>query len=33
VAVEAADRGEFTTIAILAPGKKLKINALTLRTG
>ena len=33
VAVEAQDRGEFTMIPILAPGKTLKINAVTLRTG
>ena len=33
VAVEAQDQGEFTMIPIVAPGKTLKINALTLRTG
>jgi hypothetical protein len=33
VAVEAADQGEFTMIPFVPPGKKLKINALTLRTG
>ena len=33
VAVEAQDHGEFTMIPIIAPGKTLKINALTLRTG
>ena len=33
VAVEAEDRGEFTMIPLIAPGKTLKINALTLRTG
>jgi hypothetical protein len=33
VAVEAEDVGEFSTVAILPPGKKLKINALTQRAG
>jgi hypothetical protein len=33
VAVEARDRGAFTMITVIAPGKTLKINALTLRTG
>ena len=33
VAVEAQDHGEFTMIPLIAPGKTLKINALTLRTG
>ena len=33
VAVEAQDHGEFTMIPIIAAGKTLKINALTLRTG
>ncbi len=33
VAVEATDHGEFTMIPIIASGKRLKINALTLRTG
>jgi hypothetical protein len=31
--IEAAEKGEFATAAILLPGKKLKINALTQRTG
>ncbi len=33
VAVEAEDRGEFTMIPLIAPGKTLKINAVTRRTG
>ncbi len=33
VAVEARDHGAFTMIPFIAPGKTLKINALTLRTG
>jgi hypothetical protein len=33
VAVEAVDHGEFTTIPVMAPGKRLKINALTQRAG
>ncbi|MFV2067764.1 MAG: hypothetical protein ACC645_12390 [Pirellulales bacterium] len=33
VAVEADALGEFTMIAILPPGRTLKVNALTLRTG
>jgi hypothetical protein len=33
VAVEAEDHGEFTTIPLIAPGKRLALNALTLRTG
>jgi hypothetical protein len=33
VGIEAPEQGEFATVAILLPGKKLKINALTQRTG
>ena len=33
IALEAPDHGEFTTITVIAPGKRLKINALTLRAG
>ena len=33
VGLEAADQGEFTMIQIIAPGKVLKINALTQRAG
>jgi hypothetical protein len=33
VAIEAADQGEFTMIRFMNPGTKLKINALTSRTG
>jgi len=33
VGLEAADRGEFTMIPIIAPGKTLKIDAVTQRTG
>jgi hypothetical protein len=33
VALVAEDVGEFTIIPIIAPGRRLKINALTLRTG
>jgi hypothetical protein len=33
VALEAEDEGEFTTIPMIPPGKKLVINAVTLRTG
>jgi hypothetical protein len=31
--IEASEKGEFATAAFLLPGKKLKINALTQRTG
>lgn len=33
VAVEAAEQGQFTTIPVIAPGKVLKVNAVTSRTG
>src|SRR6185312_10957319 len=33
VAVEARDHGAFTMMTFIAPGKSLKINAVTLRTG
>jgi len=33
MAIEAADEGIFTTYAFLTPGKKMRINALTSRTG
>lgn len=33
ICVEAADRGEFTLVPLIAPGKTLKINAVTRRTG
>jgi hypothetical protein len=33
VALEAPDRGEFATVAIMPPGRKLRINALTQRVG
>jgi len=33
VGIEAVEKGDFATAAILLPGKKLKINALTQRTG
>lgn len=33
IAIEAAAHGEFTMIPIIAPGRILKINALTLPTG
>jgi hypothetical protein len=33
VALEAADRGQFTMIPIMAPGRTVKINAITMRTG
>jgi hypothetical protein len=33
VAVEAADEGAFTMLSVVPPGKTLKINAVTLRTG
>jgi hypothetical protein len=33
IALEAPDEGRFTTMAFLAPGKKLHINALTHRAG
>src|SRR5205823_5105680 len=33
VAVAADDRGAFTMVALIARGKALKINAVTLRTG
>jgi hypothetical protein len=33
VALEAPDAGEFTTVAFIPPGKKLRINALTKRAG
>ncbi|MCB9783013.1 MAG: hypothetical protein H6751_08635 [Candidatus Omnitrophica bacterium] len=32
-ALEAPDRGEFTLIPLMAPGRTLKINAVTKRTG
>jgi hypothetical protein len=32
-AVEADDSGEFTMMPLIAPGRTLKINAVTLRTG
>jgi hypothetical protein len=33
VALEAPERGEFATIALMLPGRKLRINALTQRVG
>ena len=33
VAIEAPDRGEFTMIPLIPPGKTMKINTLTERTG
>ncbi|HWB55143.1 MAG TPA: hypothetical protein VG722_13155, partial [Tepidisphaeraceae bacterium] len=33
VALEAAQHGQFTMIPLVVPGSKLKINAVTLRTG
>lgn len=33
VALEAPDRGEFATISIMPPGRKLRINAVTKRAG
>ena len=33
VALEASEHGAFTMMPIIAPGRTLKINALTLRTG
>lgn len=33
VALDAPEHGEFTMIPLIAPGKTLKINALTLRAG
>ncbi len=33
IALEARERGEFTTAAFLAPGRKMKINAVTARAG
>jgi hypothetical protein len=33
VALDAPERGEFATTAIMPPGRKLKINALTKRAG
>ena len=33
IGVEAEDHGEFTMIPIVPPGKRLVINAVTLRTG
>jgi hypothetical protein len=33
IALEAPELGEFTTVAFVPPGKKLKINALTERAG
>lgn len=33
IAVEAEEEGEFTTVAILPPGRKLTINAVTKRAG
>lgn len=33
VALEAPERGEFATTAILPPGRKLRINAITKRAG
>jgi len=33
MAVEAQDRGQFTTVAIMPPGRELKINAETARAG
>jgi hypothetical protein len=33
VGIEAVEKGEFATVGFLLPGKTLKINALTQRTG
>jgi hypothetical protein len=33
VGIEAAETGEFATVAFILPGKTLKINALTQRAG
>jgi hypothetical protein len=33
VGIEARERGEFTTVAIIPPGKRLLINAVTKRSG
>ena len=33
VALEAPDEGEFTTLALIPPGRKLTINAVTQRAG
>jgi len=33
VGIEALEKGDFATVAFLLPGKKLKINALTQRSG
>ena len=33
IALEASERGEFSTVALMAPGRKLRINALTKRGG
>jgi hypothetical protein len=33
VAVEAKEIGEFTTVGVMPPGRKLRINALTKRAG
>ena len=33
VALEAPERGEFSTVAFMPPGRKLKINAVTARGG
>jgi hypothetical protein len=33
VAIDAAERGEFTTVSVMAPGRKLRINAVTKRAG
>ena len=33
VALEAPERGEFTTVGLVAPGEKLRINAATSRAG
>lgn len=33
VAVEAAERGQFTTFALMPPGRKIRLNALTARGG
>ncbi len=33
IALEAPERGEFTTVAFLPPGRRMKINAVTARAG
>ena len=33
MAIEAEEDGHFTTMAVVAPGTKLKINAVTKRSG